>query len=263
VRETRSFKRALLGISDPALRIEWLHDKLDRWPLDDSAQLLDAVLAESEIGDPAAREALFTIALLAVTERSRAIIEQLRRTARAQGLLSLGRLLRTGPQPHAQVVEPDKLPVPAYSADRELSLGERRSLARKPARTHFEKLLLDPHPMVTRLLLDNPRMTEEDALRIATLRPARPLALRELARSHRWLRRARVRMAILLNPGSPPELAMPLLGLCTRSQLAELYSTVSVSMQLRSTAVELLQLRPPLPRAAQRRQRSAGDRIVH
>jgi hypothetical protein len=140
----------------------------------------------------------------------------------------------------------DDLPVPDYGTGRELTVGERRSLARRPSRRAFDRLLSDPHPLVIRQLLENPMVTEEDVVRLATRRPARLEVMRELAQSPRWLSRPRVRMSVLLNPGSPPEMAGPLLVLCTRGELSLVMESTDAPGVLRATARELRQRRPPL-----------------
>src|SRR6185369_16178692 len=159
---------------------------------------------------------------------------------------SLGRLLRRAPAPPRSVPPPDAAPVPDYGRGRDLTVGERRSLARAPTRRAFDKLLSDPHPLVIRQLLDNPRLTEDDVVRIAARRPVRPEAVTAIARAERWLKRPRVRLSILLNPGSPPSVAMPLLAACTRSELVEILHGADTSKVLRGTARELLARRPPL-----------------
>jgi hypothetical protein len=89
-------------------------------------------------------------------------------------------------------------------------------------------------------------MTEADALRLVTQRPARLAVMREVAQSPRWLSRGRVRLSILLNPGSPPEIAMPMLSVCKRTDLQEVLRSADTSNVLRATALELLERRPPL-----------------
>lgn len=236
----------LLSLPDASLRVDWLRDLLERWPSAEGARLLNALVEQSEVADPDAREILLTIAMMFAGLGDAPLVERMRGEAAVTCLFSLERLLRRGPQPSAHAPPPEELPVPDYGAGRELTLGERRTLARRPNRRAFDKLLADPHPMVIRQLLGNPRMTESDAVRIATRRPARVEALRELAQSHRWLRRPRLRMSILLNPGSPPEIAIPLLGLCTRTELREVIASVDTSAVLRATAHELRHRRPPM-----------------
>jgi hypothetical protein len=127
----------------------------------------------------------------------------------------------------------------------ELTLGQRRALARKPSRAQLLKLMSDPHPMVVRIVLANPKLTEDDVVTMAAKRPAAREVMVEIAKA--WSHRPRVRMAILLNPGAAPAVTVPLLGLCSRSELAEVAGAADLPAVARSTARELLDLRPPLP----------------
>ncbi|MBM4364045.1 MAG: hypothetical protein FJ104_15300 [Deltaproteobacteria bacterium] len=240
------FLRVLMSLADGALRVGYAAAELAALPADAAATLIDAIAEGSETSDPDAREALLTVVLVLVDPARGEWVDGLRELGETRGLLSLGRLLRRGPTPGSIAPPPDELRVPDYGKGRELSLGERRALARRPDRAAFERLCLDPHPLVIRNLLGNPKMVEDDALRIATLRPARAPALRELARTHRWMSRPRVRMSILLNPGAPPGLAIPLVALCTREDLRDIVRSTETSLALRGTAQELLARRPPL-----------------
>jgi hypothetical protein len=87
--------------------------------------------------------------------------------------------------------------------------------------------------------------TEDDVIRLAAHRPARATSIEAIAKT-RWLTRCRVRMTVLLNPGSPPRVSVPLVGLCTRSELLELARATDVPTILRITANELADRRPPL-----------------
>jgi hypothetical protein len=128
-----------------------------------------------------------------------------------------------------------------------LTLGERRALARQPSRKAFDKLLSDPLPMVVKNLLENPRLTEDDVLRMAARRPAYPQVIGEVARHPTWSQRARVRMAIVQNPGTPPELSVPLVRLLIRPELMQVVSAPDVPAVVRAAASELLERRPPVP----------------
>jgi hypothetical protein len=101
------------------------------------------------------------------------------------------------------------------------------------------------HQKVVAELLANPKTTEDDVVRLAALRPARATSIEAIGRT-RWLTRRRVRMTVLLNPGSPPRVARPLVGLCTRSELLEIARGADVPVILRITANELAERRPPL-----------------
>jgi hypothetical protein len=245
--DAKRLKRILLSLPDAGLRLGWLLSELNRLGPRFSASLLNLVAEESEASDPEAREALLTIAMLLADPDNAALVLSLRSEATEQELFSLGRLVRRAPPPSISVPPPDEARIPDYGKGRELTLGERKSLARRPDRRSFEKLCHDPHPLVIRQLLENPMMVEDDAIRIATLRPARREAIQELARSPRWMARPRVRLSILLNPGSPPEVAMPLVALCNREELRDVLRSTETSVVLRGTAQELLVRRPPMP----------------
>jgi hypothetical protein len=236
-------QRVVLGLPEVALRIEWLRDYLESTPSDRAAVELERMCEASERSDPSAREAVLALALLFARFGEESVVGRLRARAEEARLLSLGRLLRRAP---SSQVPPNEPPVPDYGTGRELTVGERKSLARAPTRRAFDKLLADPHPLVLRQLLENPRLTEDDVVRIAARRPARPEVAQALARSPRWLRRPRVRMALLLNPGSPPSVVMPLIAACTRGELVELVHSADSNKVLRATACELLARRPPL-----------------
>ena len=255
-RELDRICRVVLGLPEVGLRVEWLRDYLSKAPLYDAASQLERLCEASERSDPPAREAVLALAMLFARSSEEAFVARLRSQAEAEHLLSLGRLLRRAPSPPRSVPPPAEAPVPDYGRGRELTVGERRSLARAPSRRAFDKLLSDPHPLVIRQLLENPRLTEDDVVRIAARRPVRPEAVTAIARAERWLKRPRVRLAILLNPGSPPNVAMPLLAACTRSELLEIVHGVDTSKVLRATARELLARRPPLE------QSDAADHVL-
>lgn len=237
------FKRVLLGLSDERLRVDWLNEQVRSSPERDLATILDTLIGQSEVAEPRAREALATIAGWAAGTASLVQLERLRAVALELRLLSLQRVIRRVPRPSEPVrSEP---PVPDYGAGRELSLGERRNLARRSDRGGFDRLLRDPHPMVIRELLDNPKTTEDDVVRLVAHRPARP-ALTEAVAKTRWLWRERVRSGVLFNPGSPAGVSLPLVGLCTRAELLALARGADLPPILRITAKELAERRPPL-----------------
>jgi hypothetical protein len=246
--DAERFVRCLLGLPDLQLRVDWLNAQVQTEPPYLLAPLLDVVIGESEIGEARAREALLTIALWAAGMASTCDLDRLRQVALEQRLLSLQRVIRRVPTATLPP-EGSEPRIPNYGAGRELTLGERRSLARRSGRQRFDALIKDPHPMVIRELLSNPKTTEDDVVRVAAVRPARPTSILAIA-STRWLARPRVRMSVLQNPGSPLSVALPLVGLCTRGELLELARGADVPPLLRITAGELAERRAPLSQPA-------------
>jgi hypothetical protein len=242
--EVERLKRVLLSLPDLVLRTGWLRDFLARQSEYDQASVLNALCEDNERADPQAREAILVVALLLAALGECELVARLRSQAEARHLLSLSRLVRRAPPPSGH--ERPTLPVPDYGRGRELTVGERKSLARRPNRRAFDKLLADPHPLVIRQLLENPRLTEDDVVRMVARRPARLEVLETIAQNGRWLSRPRVRLAVLFNPGSPTAMTMPLLSVCTRNELLDVSRSSDSSMVLRNAAHELFERLPPL-----------------
>jgi hypothetical protein len=236
--------QSVLSLTELKLRRDWLLYELQQMPLPEAAELLEALCKSSERGDPAAREALIAWVVGLVQLGDCTWISALRQICVDAGLLSLNRLLR--PVLQTPVLSEVASAVPDYGAGRELTVGERRSLARRPNRRAFDRLLSDPHPLVVRVLLHNPRLTEDDVLRLVVRRPVRSAVIDELAQCPNWLVRPRVRMTLLHNPGTSGCVTLPLVALCKRDELLEIVENTTLNGVLRSTARELLDRRPPL-----------------
>ena len=229
--------------------------------LDGVADALDIVCLSAEQAEPDAREMLVALVDLLAEKEQATLSQRLREEAAGRSLLALGRLLRR------PVASPSRAPpnmssrpppsstaadarVPDYGTGRTLTLGERRALARRPTRKAMEKLFADPHPMVIRTLLANPKVVEDDVVRLAARRPADPDVMAEVARSPRWAHRVKVRMAIVLNPDTPVELSIPLLALLVRPELELVSTASSLTPTLRAAARDLLERRPPPRKSA-------------
>jgi hypothetical protein len=241
-------RRVLLSLTDVTLRVGWLRSHLAELRESEAAELLSELCEDGERADPDTREALLIVAMLLAADGESPFVERLRQYAEERRLLSLSRLLRRGTEQPLR--SPSEPPVPDYGAGRELTVGERRSMARSPNRKVLEKLLRDPHPLVLRQLLSNPRLTEDDVVRLAARRPLHRAIVEVLAESPRWLRRPRVRLTLLLNPGTPAPVSMPLLAVCTRCELLDVVHGADAPLALRGSAQELLERSPPLPRSA-------------
>jgi hypothetical protein len=238
-------RKVLLSLPDVTLRVGWLRAHLGELGDLQAAELLASWCDDGERADPGAREALLIVAMLLAASGESPFVERLRHLAEERRLLSLARLLRRGTDGSGSRSHSEP-PVPDYGAGRELTVGERRSMARSPNRRVLEKLLRDPHPLVLKQLLGNPRLTEDDVVRLAARRPLPATVAPALAESPRWLRRPRVRLTLLLNPGTPEPISMPLLAVCSRCELLEVIHGVDAPLALRGSAQELLDRIPPL-----------------
>ena len=98
-------------------------------------------------------------------------------------------------------------------------------------------------------LLNNPRITEVEVVRMAARSPVREEVLTAIARHPRWGVRERVRVALAHNPGTPTGVALALLHLLLDQELREVAADARLSEVIASRAEGLL---------AERRARGGG-----
>lgn len=138
---------------------------------------------------------------------------------------------------------------PLRPADRPLTLGERKALARTHRRDQLLLLIRDPHPQVVAILLDNPHVTEADIIKVAAMRPAVPESLAKVAAHPRWSVRHAVKRALVLNPSTPLADAIRIATTLRAPELAELAADHSLPEPLRQHAREVLAELNSRPRA--------------
>jgi hypothetical protein len=226
------------------LRRDWLFAQVQERPFEELAAELSTLCEATERLDPQAKEALVALVVLLAWRGRDPWVERLRLHAIESAKSSLLRLLRVYSLP--AYYESDVTRPVVTKSGKELTLGERKSLARRPNRRAFEQLLTDPHPQVIRQLLGNPHLTETDIVTLLALRPGRPSTVETLAEFPNWLVCTRIRLAIIYSPASPSHIAVPLIALLTRPELEEIADSPSIHVVLRGTAQEFLERRPPL-----------------
>lgn len=203
------------------MRVAMLCEQLVAREPDEAAWLLDGLATMGRAGGPPYDISLLAAIELASGERipyehRRAIYE----AAERHNLAACRELLFTALVD--DMPEDAAAPRALVPGTRPLTLGERKSLARTWKRDVLERLLVDPHVDVVDLLLRNPRLTEDDVLRIVTGRRASAAVLELVLHARRWNVRPRVRRALLHNPRTPEPMALRLVGLCNRTELREL-----------------------------------------
>ncbi|MEZ4439101.1 MAG: hypothetical protein R3B72_08430 [Polyangiaceae bacterium] len=233
-------------LGDHKLKVGFARSELYAGEPEELAEALNLLCVAAEGGDPLAREILGAFAPLAVDVEHLRQLDAIRAAAIGASFLATARFLRaTTPEGHFL----DRKEIaPGAVMERDdgspLTLGERRALARRPTRTNIDRLMRDPHPMVAKILLQNPRITQDDIVRMAAFRPANPQVVVEIAKA--WSHHARIRRTIILNPGTPPAVSVPLLPLLVRPELAEVKLARDLPAVVRATAGELWELRPPM-----------------
>ncbi|MEO7096971.1 MAG: hypothetical protein ABI175_27175, partial [Polyangiales bacterium] len=252
--------RVIVALRTSQLRAAWLREELRAMPVASAAEALEELCLEAEAGKARAAAALHALVELLADPTLREAREVLRTQARTRRLFTLERLLRRpfvtrrGDANHAEgpkTVRPQALTgmedagalqreetrdLPDYGRGRPLTLGERKSIARRPPPELLAKVLADPHPDVVRNVLASARVTEDDVVRMVTRRPGKAETLAEVARHPKWCHRPRVRAALVLNPATPTELSITMVSLLLRSELCVVIETQALHPAVRSAA---------------------------
>ena len=122
----------------------------------------------------------------------------------------------------------------------DITLGEKRSLAKGFDRDTLDRIIYDEDPVVIKNLLANPRVTEMDVLKIASKRPVDPEVLKVVFESSKWSSRYMVKRALVLNPFTPTGIALGLVNFMRRRDLEMIASEGSLLEELRNSAREIL-----------------------
>lgn len=229
---------AALGEGEPSEWVEALAAIITRAHVVDDAdavEILECVThaAADEALPYATRQRLYTAAV----ERGLPAIARLFLIASPQGQL---------PHQLAKQLGPER---PLRPADRPLTLGERKALARTHKREKLLLLVRDPHPQVVEILLNNPHVTEAEVIKMAAARPAVPASLAKIAAHPRWSLRHMVKRALVLNPSTPLADAIRIATTLRAPELAELAGDHALPETLRRHAAEVLANLTSRPRA--------------
>ena len=224
---------------------------------DEAASWVEAfaniVTRAHDVDDADALETLETITHAAAEPMlPYAIRQRLYEAAREHDLPAIARLFMVASPPTelpATLVKQLGPERPLRPADRPLTLGERKALARTHRRDKLLLLLRDPHPQVVAILLDNPHVTEADVVKISAMRPAVPESLAKVAAHARWSVRHAVKKALVQNPSTPLADAIRIATTLRASELTELAADHALPDELRRHASELLAKLTSRPRA--------------
>lgn len=143
---------------------------------------------------------------------------------------------------------PHKTGVHGYDKEEEarmelLTLGERRSISKSNVKDNIDRLLSDPDPVVITNILNNPRVTEREVLKVASKRPNSPGILKLVATHRVWSKRYAVKKAVASNPYCSPRVSIALLELLLTQDLKTIAGDNSVHPQVKLSAEEIVKHR--------------------
>jgi len=239
-----AFIHRLLSLPDRGMRSLVLTERLLRMDVHLCLTLLQALLDRSLQRDERAQEALLdlTTARPLLQRLGYLRARRLYELARLRDQYALARMLLS---PETQQRGDESQPRLDYENKhmQDTSLGWRKTLAKGPDREALDRLLWDRNPAVVENLLNNPRITERDVIRIAAMRPANPDCLCVVFAHDRWLRRYRIKVSLALNPDTPLDIALTLLPQLMRPELLYASETEKLDPTIRLAAKEMVSRR--------------------
>lgn len=239
--DARQLVRLALQLADREVAVAFVRHELGRLDAASSAALIAEVSAGAEARDPGSAHLMLLISIALAGLEQEPLRRAIAEAAHARGELDTVRRLVPGGAQRA--IDEDAAVVPDFGRGRPLTLGERKSLARRRDRTLIARVLRDPHPDVIRILLANPALTELDVVRLCARRPIVPSVLREVFRSARWMVRDAVRLAIVRNPYAPLDLALSIVPHLKAQDAREIAASSELHETLREECARALE--PP------------------
>lgn len=229
----------LAALPEDGMRLELLGRRLAPLASEEIARFFD-ILYKKGVNETAALRV--KAALIDPEGLKRALGEErYREVLRASldlGLRKVSRLFSELP--------PHKKGVSGYDKEEEakmefISLGARRALSKKTVKDTIDRLLSDPDPVVINNILNNPRTTEKEALKIASKRPNSPGILKLLAGHRKWSKSYNVIKAIALNPYTPPRISIAILETLLTQDLKLISQDSTVHPQVRISAKDIIE----------------------
>ncbi|MBN1654815.1 MAG: hypothetical protein JXA30_13670 [Deltaproteobacteria bacterium] len=206
VKADRLAQRAA-SIVDSSMRIAYIRHLLQRMDVVQVADLIIVTKANAEARNPTHSKLLLNLSLALADQSCEHLRQAVAALLESRDQHELARMLRRIPA----VTDRENIRIPDFGLGRQVTLGERKALARRNNREIIARAIRDPSASVIRVLLENPALTESDVLKLCSQRPMAQEVLREVFHNWRWIVRYRVKMAIVLNPHTPLDIALQLI----------------------------------------------------
>jgi hypothetical protein len=226
--QTEQLARRIMGMLDANVRTAYLRHTLLTMPAGEVADLLTVARAHAEARSPRHTRLLENMSLALAHESCASLRSSVAALLMARDQPSLARSLCQ----ERSEEEEDALRVPDFGMGRPVTLGERKSLARRHDRGWIARVIRDPHPQVMRILLQNPRLIESDVLRLCARRPVASDVLREVFQCARWIVRYPIKVALALNPYTPLDVALQLVPLLHEQDIKRMLEAADLSAEL-------------------------------
>ena len=229
----------LASFKEKNIRTSIFAESLNRLKAGNMVLVIDDICRRAEEKTPGYQELLFSLidipaitAILGYQKMSDVYL-----LSRQMGYERVTRLLSSPPPKKRRYSEYDF--VEGQGLDH-ITSGEKRSLAKGIKKDTLDRLVYDPDPHVINNLLNNPRITERDVLKIASKRPTAGEVLLEVFNNKKWIERYSIKRALVKNPYTPTRVSLGLVNFMLAQDLKEISKDGTIHEVIRKAADDLL-----------------------
>jgi hypothetical protein len=230
----------IYGLKEKASRTVVLSERLRELSTEITVEVLNQLCLKANANQPRYQEVLlslidiFTITqILGYGRMSRIYI-----LSKEKGYDSVTRLLtRPPPKKELKDYEADLMKDPDMEF---VTLGVKKSLARGSKKNVLDRLIHDQDPQVIGNLLNNPKITEKEVIKIAAQRPVSGEVLRIIFKNSKWISRYSVKKALVLNPFTPTDISLGLINFMLVQDLRQISTEDSIHSDIIKAAIDLL-----------------------
>jgi len=240
VRETtEKMVRDVSGILDSNQRFILVTEKLQKMSPQLIVEVLRLVLEKATHHDPLYQDFYQNIVdIKRVAKRlGMGKMSEVYTLARRQSYDEVVRYLQMMPPAKKAGVDED---IEEDAVMKDLSLGVKRSLARTKDQDTLNRLTQEQDPIVIEHLLQNPRVTIKEVVKIASKRPTGENILWTIYRNKKWMNHYMVKMSLINNPYTPPSISVSLLHFLMESDLVDVAENTILHQTVRRAAVQMI-----------------------
>ncbi len=130
-----------------------------------------------------------------------------------------------------------------YKLVQKMGVSEKIKLALTGNKQARELLLKDSNKVIVTSVLKNPRITEEELLKLASSKSTSDDVLRLIARNKEWIKNYSMKQALVFNPKTPVSVAIKLIDFLHEKDVEKLAKSKNIPSVLASTARRRIEMR--------------------
>lgn len=123
-----------------------------------------------------------------------------------------------------------------YKIVKDMTMGQKIKLALSGNKSARELLVKDSNKIISIAVLKNPRITEDEVLKVANTKGTPEDLLRQIARNREWVKSYSIKMGMISNPKTPLAISIKLMDSLFENDLQKIAKSKNIPSVLASTA---------------------------